>query len=84
MDSLKSEYNRLYYERNKQKILNRQHLRYNINKTFCGSCGQSYSICSMDKHITTARHLNNEKAALFNPYSGFPHRSDLYIRKLII
>ena len=80
----KKEYQQVYYKANKSRILYQQYLRYNTDLTFCGSCGQCYSMVSIGKHLQTKRHKNNERVALFDPYSGFPYRADLYIRKLLI
>lgn len=78
MSDVIHQYNQTYYKKNKDRILARQKLKYDMTMTFCGACGRSMYRSSFNMHIKSKVHINFEKEALFDIYD-FPFRNDVYI-----
>ena len=77
----KKEYNKLYYEKNRSRLLHEAYLKYQLGLRFCGACGRTINNKYFGIHIKSKNHINNESIALFNIYD-FPYRPDIYLRKI--
>ncbi len=62
-DKTCKDYNKAYYELNKEHIREHNKNYYHLNKERllkkmkCMNCGGSYSICSVNSHFQTKKHL---------------------------
>ena len=56
VDLKRKEYNRLYYEKNKERILKGMN-----EKIFCKYCNREYAKHRYDKHCRSAKHITNVK-----------------------
>ena len=79
----KKQYNKLYYQKNRTRILHCSYLNRQDDLRFCGACGRTIAFKNFDKHMLTRFHMKNEHDALFS-VSDFPYRTDIYIKKLLI
>ena len=56
VDLKRQNYNKLYYENNKQKILEGMN-----EKIFCKYCNREYAKHRFNKHCRSTKHIMNEK-----------------------